>query len=52
MKVLIVYYSRSGQTRNIAEVIAKKLGAELEEIVDHRNRKGLLGFLPAVMRLI
>ena len=44
MKVLIVYYSRSGQTRNIAEVIAKKLGAELEEIVDHRNRKGLLGF--------
>ena len=44
MKVLIVYYSRSGKTRNIAEVIAEKLGAELEEIADHRNRKGLLGF--------
>ena len=45
MKVLIVYYSRSGKTRNIAEVIAKKLGAELEGIVDHKNRKGLLGFI-------
>ena len=45
MRVLIVYYSRSGKTRGFAEVIAEKLGAELEEIVDHRNRNGLFRFL-------
>ncbi len=45
MKILIVYYSRSGNTRKIAELIGRKMGAEIEEIIDHKNRKGLLGFL-------
>lgn len=45
MKILVVYYSRSGNTRNIAGIIAKALEAETEEIIDHRNRKGFLGFI-------
>ncbi len=45
MKALILYYSRSGKTRNIAEIIGKKLAAEVEEIIDHKSRKGLLGFI-------
>ena len=45
MKSLVVYYSRSGKTKDIAGIISKKLGAEIEEIEDHKNRKGLLGFI-------
>jgi flavodoxin len=45
MKSLVVYYSRSGKTEDIARIIAKKLSSEIEEIDDHKNRKGLLGFI-------
>lgn len=45
MKSLIVYYSRTGNTKNIAETICRKLGADIEEIIDHKNRKGFFGFL-------
>lgn len=45
MKALVVYYSRTGKTKNIAESIAKKLGADIEEIVDTTPRKGFFGFL-------
>lgn len=45
MKVLIVYFSRSGRTRKIAEQINQKISSELEEIEDHINRKGIVGFL-------
>jgi flavodoxin len=47
MKVLVVYYSRTGRTRTIAQTIAKRLGADLDEIVDHKKRSGLLGWLRA-----
>lgn len=45
MKIVIVYYSRSGQTRKIAELIGSKLNAEIEEIHDHKSRKGIFGFI-------
>ena len=45
MKLLIVYYSRSGQTRKIAELMGSKLKADIEEIHDHKSRKGVLGFI-------
>ena len=45
MKSLVVYYSRSGKTKDIAGIISKKLGADIEEIDDYKNRKGLLGFI-------
>src|SRR3989339_644824 len=47
MKTLIVYYSRTGTTKRVAEAIAEKLGADLEEIVDKKDRKGAMGYLTA-----
>ena len=37
MKALIAYYSQSGQTKQMAEMIAKKLGADLYEIIPARK---------------
>ncbi len=42
-----MYYSRTGKTKFVAEKIALELKAEIEEIVDLKNRTGLLGFLRA-----
>lgn len=44
-KVLVVYYTRSGNTKKVAEEIASRLGADIEEIVDTEHRKGFLGYL-------
>lgn len=44
MKVLVVYYSRSGNTRAIAEAVAERLGADIEVIRDDARRGGLFGF--------
>ena len=45
MKSLVVYYSRTGNTRFAAEKIAKNLNADLCEILDKKNRKGKFVFL-------
>jgi flavodoxin len=42
--MLVVYYSRTGTTRGVAETLAQKLGADLEEVVDRKKRGGVLGF--------
>ena len=47
MITLVVYYSRTGNTKSIAETIAVELGADIEEVVDLKNRQGKLAFLPA-----
>ncbi|MEO0107847.1 MAG: NAD(P)H-dependent oxidoreductase [candidate division WOR-3 bacterium] len=44
-KILVVYYSRSGTTRRVAEEVAKELGADIEGIQDAKSRKGLFGWL-------
>jgi flavodoxin len=44
MKTLIVYYSRHNHTRIVGQEIAKKLGAEVEEIQDTKDRMGLFGW--------
>ena len=46
-KCLVVCYSRTGTTRQVAEAIAERLHAELEEIVDRKKRSGPLGFVIA-----
>jgi len=45
MKPLVLYYSRTGSNKTMAEAIAKAIVADCHEIVDCRNRGGALGFL-------
>ncbi|MHB8903861.1 MAG: flavodoxin family protein [Patescibacteria group bacterium] len=45
MKTLIVFYSRTGITKTVAQKIAEKLGADLEELIDLQDRSGVLGYL-------
>ena len=45
MKALVVYYSRTGTTRKVAEAISKILKCDIDEIVDTKNRNGPLGYL-------
>ncbi len=47
MKTLVVYYTRTGNAKFIAENIAAELGADIEEVVDLKNRQGRLAFLSA-----
>ncbi len=44
-RVLIVYFSRTGYTRRIAEEIAAACGADIEPIQDVRARSGIWGYL-------
>jgi len=46
-RVLVVFYSRDGHTRRVAQDIVSALGCDAEEVFDTRNRKGILGFLMA-----
>ena len=46
-KILLVYYSRTGTTRRIAEEIGESLGCDVEEVVDTKSRSGVLGWLRA-----
>jgi flavodoxin len=47
MKTLVIYYTRTGNAKFIAETIAAELGADIEEVIDLKNRQGKLAFLPA-----
>jgi flavodoxin len=47
MKALIVYYSRTGRTRKIADALKSAINADVEEIQDTKNREGLIGWLTA-----
>jgi len=44
-KTLVIYYSRTGNTRFIGEQIAKITQGDVEELLDKKNRKGLWGYL-------
>ena len=44
-RVLIVYYSRSGNTRQIGRELGGLLHADIDEIVDFDRRSGVLGYL-------
>ena len=49
MKVLVVYYSLSGNTRKLGELIAQSLAGQaevaVEELTETKERKGFRGFL-------
>ena len=44
-RTLVVYFSRSGTTHKVAEELARELGADLERITDHEDRKGFIGYM-------
>ena len=45
MKPLVVYYTRTGNSKFAAETIAAELGADIEEVVDLKKRQGRLAFM-------
>jgi flavodoxin len=45
MKTLVVYFSRTGRTRQIAQAIAGRLSADIECIPDVGNRSGIFGYI-------
>jgi len=47
MRMLIVYYSRSGKVKKMAEKSALSRGADLLEIKDTVRRKGPVGYMKA-----
>lgn len=44
-KPLIVFYSRTGTTKRVAESISNLLKCDVEEIVEAKDRKGPLGYI-------
>ena len=47
-RMLIVYFSMSGHTRNLAEELRAATGADIEEIVEVCPRRGVRGMLRAL----
>lgn len=48
-KILVVYYSRSGTTRKVAEALSAELHCDRKEIVEETSRSGILGYLQSVI---
>ncbi len=46
-KTLVVFYSRTGHTKQIAQDLAKLLDADTEQVVDKKDRSGAMGYLVA-----
>ncbi len=42
-KVLIVYYTRTGNTAKVAQELATELGADVERVEEKRDKAGLMG---------
>lgn len=47
MKSIVIFYSRSGNTKFVAEEIANYLNADLQPLIDKKNRQGLLAWFIA-----
>jgi flavodoxin len=44
MKTLIAFYSRSGSTKKVAEKISQRIRADIDEIIDLKDRSGIIGW--------
>jgi flavodoxin len=49
MKSLILYYTRTGETKYVAEILAKEIetDVDIEKVIDTKKRKGALGYISA-----
>jgi flavodoxin len=45
LKSLVVFYSRTGNARWVAQTIAAQIGADIEEVIDQKKRDGALAYL-------
>ncbi len=45
MNYKVVYFTKTGNSKRVAEKIGNKLSCEVVEIKDNKNWKGILGFL-------
>ena len=45
MKILVTYYSRTGNTKHIAHAVANRLKADIDEIIDTKKRSGIFGYI-------
>jgi flavodoxin len=52
MKILVVYYSRTNTTKDIALKIQQKLNADLDEIVDKKDRSGAVAYLKSAVETV
>ena len=43
-RILIVYYSRTGNTKAVAEKLAHEIDCDIDGIIDFTNRSGILGY--------
>jgi flavodoxin len=46
-RILVAYYSLTGNTERVAKDLAARLGADLEKIVDTKSRTGFLNYFGA-----
>ncbi|MHC2382978.1 flavodoxin family protein [Bradyrhizobium liaoningense] len=44
-RILVVYYSRTGTTRKVAQSLSAALSCDSEEITEAGSRKGIFGYL-------
>ena len=47
MKYLVVYHSRTGNTKTIGTTIRKALSADIDEIIDKKKRTGIVNLVRA-----
>jgi flavodoxin len=47
MKTLVIYYSRTGNTRKVGQMIADTLKCDSDEIIETNKRPGIWGWLMA-----
>ena len=52
MKILVIFYSRSNNTRRVAEQIRKALDCDLEQVIDIQDRTGALGYINSAINAI
>lgn len=43
--LLVAYYSRTGNTKKVAEKLAELAECDIEQIIDKKNRKGIIGYI-------
>ncbi|MGZ7117051.1 MAG: flavodoxin family protein [Methanobacterium sp.] len=52
MKTLVVFYSRTGTTRRVAEEISENLDGDMEELRDKQNRSGAAGYMRSLINAL